>query len=212
MFVGTEWGVFVTLDGGKGWLPFKAGMPSVKVTDLVIHPRENDLVVATYGRGAYIVDIVPLQELTAGVLGEGVHLFDIEPETQRVTGGMGNYQLLGDSHLFTPNEPNGFAINYYLKAKAEGPVKVTVAEIGGDVLAELTGKGEAGLNTVSWDMRPRRPGAKPSPNQGFGGGARWVAPGAYLVTLEAGGQKLVKKAIIRYRQGWTVGPVPVVIH
>jgi hypothetical protein len=186
-------------------------MPSVKVTDLVIHPRENDLVVATYGRGVYVVDITPLQELTAGVLDEDVHLFDIEPETQRVTGALGNYQLLGDGHLFTPNEPNAFAVNYYLKAKVDGPVKVTVAVPGGEVLAELDGKGDAGINTVSWDMRPRRPGQKPSPYPGFGGG-RLVEPGAYVITLEAAGKTLTKRAVVRYRQGWTVGPTPVVIH
>ncbi|MGZ5425238.1 MAG: hypothetical protein ACXWH4_11825, partial [Candidatus Aminicenantales bacterium] len=80
--------------------------------------------------------------------------------------------------------------------------------------AELEGKGEPGINTVSWDMRPRRPGLKPGSGAipGFGGGARLAAPGDYTITLEAAGQKLVKKAIIRYRQGWTVGPTPVVIH
>jgi len=211
LFVGTEWGVYVTLDGGKHWLPFRAGMPSVKVTDMTIHPRENDLVVATYGRGAYVVDITPLQELTAAVLAEDVHLFDVEPETQRVTGGIGNYQLLGDSHLFTPNESNAVVINYYLKAKAEGGVKVTVADAAGTVVAELAGKGEAGLSTVSWGMRVQRPGAKPARFPGFGGGAL-VDPGEYAVTLEAGGQKIVKKAVIRYRQGWTTGAVPVIIQ
>jgi len=215
LFAGTEWGVYVTLDGGKGWLPFRAGMPSVKITDMVIHPRENDLVVATYGRGAYVVDITPLQEMTAAVVDEDVHLFAIEPRTQRVTGGIGNYQLLGDSHLFTPNEPNAVVVNYYLKAKAEGAVKITVADPYGTVLAEIAGKGEAGLNRVLWDMRPRRPGAKPgggAGSGGFGGGARLAAPGEYVVTLEAAGKTLTKKAVIKYRQGWTVGPVPVVIH
>ena len=88
-----------------------------------------------------MTDITPLQEMTAAVLDEDVHLFDIEPKTQRVTGGIGNYQLLGDSHLFTPNEPNAVVINYYLKAKAAGPVKVTVADPYGTVLAELDGQG-----------------------------------------------------------------------
>jgi len=100
--------------------------------------------------------------MTAAALDEDVHLFDIEPRTQRVTGGMGNYQLLGDSHLFTPNEPNAVVINYHLKAKAEGAVKITVADPYGTVLAELTGKGEAGLNTATWGMRAQRPGAKPA--------------------------------------------------
>jgi photosystem II stability/assembly factor-like uncharacterized protein len=211
LFVGTEWGVYVTLDGGKTWLPFKAGMPSVKVTDLVIHPRENDLIIATYGRGAYITDITPLQEIAAAVLDEDVHLFEIEPKTQRVTSALGNYQLLGDSHLFTPNEPNAVVVNYYLKAKTDGPVKITMADPSGTVLAELNGKGEAGINIVSWDMRPRRPGQKPGPFPGFGSG-RLVDPGEYVVTLEAAGKKLVKKALIRYRQGWTVGPTPVEIR
>jgi len=212
LFVGTEWGVYVTLDGGKSWLPFRAGMPSVKVTDLLIHPRENDLVVATYGRGAYIVDIAALREMTAAALDEDVHLFDIEPRTQRVTGGMGNYQLLGDSHLFTPNEPNAVLIHYHLKAKAEGAIKIAVADPYGTVLAELTGKGEAGMNTVMWGMRAQRPGAKPAGGARFAGGGGLVAPGEYVVTLEAAGKKVTKKAVIRYRQGWTAGPTPVVIH
>ncbi len=166
---------------------------------------------ATYGRGAYVVDISPLQELTAAVLGEDVHLFDIEPRTQRVTGGIGNYQLLGDSHLITRNEPNAVVINYHLKAKADGEVKVTVADPYGTVLAEIAGKGEAGMNTVMWGMRAQRPGAKPAGGARFAGGGL-VGPGEYVVTLESGGKKIVKKAVIRYRQGWTVGPTPVVIH
>ncbi|MFO7732454.1 MAG: hypothetical protein R6X21_02245 [Candidatus Aminicenantes bacterium] len=210
LFVGTEWGVYVTVDGGKKWLPFRAGMPSAKVTDLVIHPRENDLVVATYGRGAYIIDISPLQEMTADVLSSDLHLFDIEPRTQRITGGMGNYRLLGDSHLFTPNEPNAVIVNYYLKAKAAGPVKIIVADPYGTVVAEITGRGEAGLNSVAWGMRPQRTGQQAPRFRGPGAGM--VDPGEYVVTVEAGGQKLTKKAVIRYRQGWTAGAVPVILH
>jgi photosystem II stability/assembly factor-like uncharacterized protein len=210
LFVGTEWGVYVTLDGGKSWLSFKAGLPSVKVTDMTIHPRENDLVVATYGRGAYVTDITPLQEMTAAVIDEDVHLFEIEPKTQRVTSALGNYQLLGDSHLFTPNEPNALAINYYLKIKADGPVKVSVSDRSGSVLQEIKGGAEAGLNRALWFMQARRPG-EPEPRfEGGGGGL--VEPGDYVVTLEAAGKRLTKKAFIRYRQGWTIGPTPVVIR
>jgi hypothetical protein len=149
--------------------------------------------------------------MTPAVLAADVHLFDIEPETQRVTSALGNYQLLGDSHLFTPNEPNAVVINYYLKAKAASPVKATVADASGEVLAEIAGKGEAGLNTVFWDMRPRRPGQKPAPFPGFGG-RRLAEPGEYVITLEAAGKKLTKRAVIRCRQGWTVGPTPAIIR
>lgn len=197
----------MTVDGGRKWLPFRAGMPSVKVTDLVIHPRENDLVVGTYGRGAYIVDISPLQEMTVEVLASGFHLFDVKPRTQRIYGGMGNYRLLGDSHLFTPNEPNAVIIHYYLKTKAGGPVKITVTDPYGAMVAEMTGGGEAGLNSAAWGMRPQRTGQQAPRFRGPGAGM--VDPGEYVVTVEAGGKKLTKKAVIRYRQGWTVGAVPV---
>ncbi|HVP90154.1 MAG TPA: hypothetical protein VMS75_02945 [Terriglobales bacterium] len=210
LFAGTEQGVYVTLDGGKAWWPFKANMPWLKVTDLLIHPRENDLVVATFGRSLWITDISPLQEMTGATLAEDVHLFDIEPRTERVTGGIGNYGLLGDSHLATPNGANAAAVRYYLKAKAAGPVKVTVASLSGEVLAELSGPGEAGLNTILWPMRPRPAKGGPTGFEGFGGG-RLVDPGEYVVTFETGGRKLAKHLVIRGRQGWTVGPVPAVI-
>jgi photosystem II stability/assembly factor-like uncharacterized protein len=208
LFAGTEWGVYATLDGGKTWRPFKANMPTVKITDLVIHPRENDLIVATYGRGAWVADISTLQETGAG---GDVHLFDLEPRTQRVYGGIGNYQLLGDSHLFTPNEPNAVVVNYYLKAKAEGGVKIKVFDAKGVLLTDLAGKGEAGVNAVLWGMRPQRPGQGGPRGAGMGGGAM-VEPGEYTVTLEAAGASLSKKAVIRARQGWAAGPVPTIIQ
>jgi photosystem II stability/assembly factor-like uncharacterized protein len=212
VFAGTEWGLYVTLDGGKAWFSFGAAMPSVKITDLVIHPRENDLIVATYGRGAWVADITVLQEMGESVLAEDAYLFDIEPRVQRVYGGIGNYQLLGDGHLFTPNEPNAVIINYFLKAKAAGPVKITVADPYGKTIAELTGQGEAGLNSAAWGMRPQRPGEAGGRGAGMGPSGGMVEPGEYVVTLDVGGKTLTKKAVIRYRQGWTVGAVPAVIH
>ncbi len=206
LVVGTEWGVYMTLDGGEAWFPFVNNMPWVKVTDLIVHPRENDLVVGTYGRGIYITDISPLQELDTDVLEKDVHLFDIEPRTQYVYGGIGNYRLLGDSHLSTPNEPNAVAVHYYLKNEAEGGVKIIVADAAGTVLAEMDGDAAAGLNTVLWSMRAQRPGGEGQTFRRRGGAM--VEPGEYIVTLDAAGTSLAKKAVIRGRRGWTVGPVP----
>ncbi len=209
LFVGTEQGGYVSIDGGKKWVPFKNNMPWVKVTDLVIHPRENDLVVATYGRGLFVTNITPLQELNDNVFGQDVYLFEIKPQVQRITGGIGNYQLLGDSHLFTPNEPNAVVINYFLKEKAKDKVKITVSDPYGKVLQEIAGKGDAGMNAVLWDMRIPRPQGQAGGFRGFGGAM--VDPGEYVVTLELAGKKLTKKALIPKRMGWALGPFPSVI-
>jgi photosystem II stability/assembly factor-like uncharacterized protein len=210
LFVGTEQGVYVSIDGGGKWIPFKNNMPWVKVTDLIIHPRENDLIAASYGRGLWITNITPLQELKVNVLEQDVYLFEIKPQVQRIAGvGGSNYQLLGDSHLMTPNEPNAVVINYYLKEKTAGKVNIRVTDPYGKLLRELTGKGEAGMNSVSWDMRlPRTQGQTP----GFGGfGGGMVDPGEYVVTLELGDKKFTKKAVIPKRMGWAIGPFPSVI-
>ncbi|MCJ7564940.1 MAG: hypothetical protein MUP52_10180 [Candidatus Aminicenantes bacterium] len=210
LFVGTEQGVYVSIDGGRKWVPFKNNMPWVKVTDLVIHPRENDLVVATYGRGLFVTDITPLQELNENVLGQDVFLFEIEPKVQRIYGGIGNYQLLGDSHPMTPNEPNAVVINYYLKEKAAAKVNIRVTDPYGKVLREINGKGEAGMNTIQWDMRVPRPQGQAPGFGGFGGGAM-VDPGEYVVTIEIGDKTFTKKALIPKRMGWSLGPIPSVI-
>ena len=87
--------------------------------DLTIHPRENDLVLGTYGRALWTGDITPLQELSAEVLDKPAYLFDIEPRARYgfSTQGM-NYHLFGDKYLEVPNEPEALVINYYLKADA----------------------------------------------------------------------------------------------
>jgi hypothetical protein len=89
-------------------------------------------------------------------------------------------------------------------------VKITVSDPYGKVLAELAGRGEAGINSAQWNMRARPQGQQAPQNAGMGSGGM-VDPGEYVVTLEAAGKKLTKKAVIRYRQGWTVGAMPVII-
>jgi hypothetical protein len=212
LFAGTDSGLYVSFNRGQNWLPFKAGMPWAKVTDLVIHPRENDLIAATYGRGLWVTDITLLQEWNEKVPTEDVYLFGIEPRAQLQPTVYGNYQLQGDSHLLTPNESDDFVIRYYLKDKAKDKVKVTITDLPGKVLRELEGGGEAGFNTVMWDLRPAR-------EKGRGAGEEYrawrrpplVEPGEYMVTLEAAGRKLTQKAVVRRRLGWLIGPLPAVI-
>src|SRR6185369_6240557 len=106
LIVGNDLGVFVSIDGGARWAQMKANLPAVAVHDLTIHPRENDLVIGTYGRAFWTGDITPLQELSSNVLDEAAHLFDVEPRARYgfSTQGM-NYHLFGDRYLEAPNEP-----------------------------------------------------------------------------------------------------------
>jgi hypothetical protein len=153
-----------------------------------------------------------LQEWDEKIPAEEVHLFAVEPRVQRVPTVYGNYQLQGDSHLITPNESDDFVIRYYLKEKAKDKAKVTITDLSGKVLRELEGTGEAGFNTVIWDMRPSREKEKGAAEEDW----EWrrnalVEPGEYAVILEARGRKLTQKAVIRKRQGWSIDPFPAIV-
>jgi len=203
-FVGTEMGVYATLDGGKAWAPVASNLPPYAlVHDLLIHPRENDLIAATHGRGLFITDITPLQEMKDKFWEEDVTLFDIEPKIQWTWRRTMIGSTQGDRIFEVPNEPVGLTINYFLKKASAGNVKVRITDPYGEEMAALEGKAEAGLHRVFWDMR--KASAAPS-GQGTQApaapaqarfAARMVAPGEYVIILEVGGQKWTRKAKIR---------------
>lgn len=208
LFAGTEASVFATLDGGRSWRRFGAGLPpNALVHDLLIHPRANDLVAATHGRGLFVVDISPLQEMTGGFAGEAAHLFAIEPKVQRTVRRAKLEGSDGDRTFKAPNEPAGLVINYHLRAAlADGEKAVLrITDLEGRALAVLDGPTSAGLHTVVWDMRP--PQAPPAPGggeaapEGRFARPRLVAPGEYLVTLEAAGMKLSRRAVVKSAAG-----------
>jgi photosystem II stability/assembly factor-like uncharacterized protein len=135
LMVGNDLGVWVSIDGGAAWTRLKANLPTVPVHDLTIHPRENDLVLGTYGRGLFVGDITPLQELSAQVLAKPLHLFNVEPRAAYGFRAQGNYHLFGSKYLEVPNEPDALIINYYLNAKQDGGARVTIFDIKGDQIA-----------------------------------------------------------------------------
>ncbi|MFC1564966.1 hypothetical protein ACFL6G_08530 [candidate division KSB1 bacterium] len=177
LFAGTDRGLYVTIDGGQKWVNMNNNMPLVPIHDLVIHPRENDLVIGTYGRGIFVTDISPLQEMNETVLDEDFYLFDIEHKMKRTRNAMGNYQLYGDRHIRTPNEPNSVVINYYLKNPAVGDVKVTIEDPYGILVREIKGTGDSGLNTVNWPINR-------------------AESGDYVVKIEAEGRIIEKRTKI----------------
>ncbi len=180
LFAGTDNGVYVSVDGGRRWVRFTSNLPAVPVHDLLVHPREQDLVVGTYGRGIWVTNVGPLQELTAEALEKEAHLFDVRPVAIRTESGWGNFQLYGNRYLSTPNEPNGFVIFYYLKAKPAAKVTVTIADPFGKELHTAEGTSEAGLNRFVWE--PRQP----------------IADGIYVVTLKVGDAVQAKRTNVRH--------------
>ena len=197
LFTGTDIGVFVTIDGGKEWVRFKNNMPTNPVFDLLIHPRENDLVVGTYGRGFYVTDISPLQELSEKVMAEEAYLFAVEPKIQWIYGNWGGH--FGQRQFIAPNETPGMVIYYYLKKDVSEKVQITIMNSMGEEIKKLGGKQKAGLHKIVWNMRkqaPKRQAGQPRASR-----TPLVSPGEYAVILEIGEKKLKQKALIRKMPG-----------
>lgn len=152
LFVGTEFAVYFSIDSGKSWTKMKTNMPTQPVHDLQIHPRENDLIVATHGRGIFITDITPLQEISSQVLAKDAHLFAIEPKVRWVNS-KSNHS--SSTNFAGESEPNGIVVNYYLKTKVKGDIKIIVYK-GTKVISEISGKNEPGIQKIVWDMTSRR--------------------------------------------------------
>jgi photosystem II stability/assembly factor-like uncharacterized protein len=180
LYVGTEFGLFTSLDGGRSWHRLRGGMPTVAVHDLVVHPRDHELIIGTHGRGIYILDIAPLQKVTHDILSSAVHLFDVKPAVRFVYRG-----ARWPSRTFVaPNPPFGVTIRYYLGSKATGPVRITILNEAGNKVAELRGATEPGLEQVQWDMR----GGKDE-----GEDPELVPAGDYRVRLQIGDKSVMRK-------------------
>ena len=197
-FVGNDIGVFASIDDGAHWARLKANLPTVAVHDLLVHPREQDLVLATYGRALWTGDISPLQETTPEMLREDVHLFDIKPKARYGFGRQGmNYELYGDKYIEVPNEPEAFVVNYYLKTAQKETAHIAVADGSGAVVREFDGPTARGLNHVVVPLGSARGRGGAA---GRGGPADQPLPtGSYQVTLTVAGRTLSKTAVVRER-------------
>jgi photosystem II stability/assembly factor-like uncharacterized protein len=200
LFAGTEYGAYFSLDRGANWSRLKMNLPTVPVDDIAIHPRENDLIFGTHGRGVWVLDdITPLEQLDDKVMASDLHLFDIRPATQwRVHGHKGN---TGHKIFLGENPAYGALIHFYLKA-APGErerMRITITDKDGKTVRDImcgprpqapAGGGgggggfffavsqipcdpKPGINRVNWDLRynsPVPPGGGPGGGGGGGGG------------------------------------------
>jgi photosystem II stability/assembly factor-like uncharacterized protein len=116
LFVGTEFGVHVSTDGGKKWVQMKAGLPTIAVKDLTIQKRESDLVLATFGRGFYILDnYAPLRDVEDAVLSKDAHIFPVKDALMYIEATHRGVHSQGETFFTSPNPEYGATFTYYLK-------------------------------------------------------------------------------------------------
>jgi len=201
ILVGTERALFASFDRGARFVKLASGLPTVPVDDILVHPRENDLIVATHGRSLFVLDDAePLSGMTEAVAAKPLHLFQPRPATMwRMANDKGN---TGHKFFLAPNPPEGALLSYSLARKPEkGEAKVSVTDAAGRTLRELTGPVAAGVNRIAWDLRGEPP---VRPREGAGGGGFFgrprgplVDPGVYTVSVAVGDQKAEARLEVR---------------
>ncbi len=207
LYLGTEFGLFASVDRGQRWLDLRLNLPTLAINDLVVHPRDNDLVLGTHGRGVWILDdLSPIQELAAAASSGAGYVFTPEPADQiRFTDLKAH---MGDMVFRGENPPAGAVIDYWL----DGPfadVTLSVVDSAGETVRLLPATATRGVHRVAWNLRHAdvtAPGAAAAGGRGRGGRGgggggrlpgRLVEPGTYTVRLRAGGRTSEKPLTVR---------------
>ncbi|MGH7620547.1 MAG: VPS10 domain-containing protein [Gemmatimonadaceae bacterium] len=220
LFVGTEFGLYTSLNGGKHWEKFMTDYPTVRTDDIFIHPRESDVLVATHGRSVFIADDISALEQWPSVGSADVYLFSPRDAVAWLNDITNNPHVGGQKNFIGENAPRGTAITYYLKSAATD-VKVSVVDAQGRTLCTSEGATSAGINRVQWSLiAPElagqggggfgagrgggRAGQGGPPDTsctaaaggrgggGRGGGNAEIQPGVYTVKLAVNGQTYTK--------------------
>jgi photosystem II stability/assembly factor-like uncharacterized protein len=212
LYLGTENGIYVSFDDGENWQSLQTNMPHAPVYWITVQEHFNDLVIATYGRGFWILDdITPLQQLTAQTQAAEAHLFPpraayrFREVTQDASSA--NDPTVGS------NPPYGASINYFLRSAATGEVTLSILNAQSQVVRNVSAPRAAGLNRVYWDLRdePTRqvrlrtsplfaPDIRVGPDGWRPGGGQMtilMPPGPYTVRLTVGGKTFTEKLEVR---------------
>ena len=211
LFAGTERALFVSHDRGDHWVKLTGNLPTTQYADIVIHPRTKDLVLATHGRGIWILDnAAPVAEWSPAIAAERAHLFDVPRATLMVY--WEDVSNMGQDFYTSENPAEGAVFTYSLATKAD-KVKFVIANAAGRTVREINGSGDAGeILRANWDLRfapaaggrgggsGAAPGEEgggggaragaiqlPIPSHEIGGRAALVAPGTFKVTMEVDG-------------------------
>ena len=199
LFLGTETGLYITINGGKSWSPFTNNMPATAVHHIEMHAGTNDIVMGTHGRGIIILDDVsPLRKLTPEVLSKDLHFFKSDPYTMVEESGFGG----GSSELqfVGPNRNRNARIIYYLKKRhIFGKMKMEIQDMDGNFVSELAPGKSKGINVVTWNYLTKTPKMAKGKTFTFGG---FTSPraqaGKYKVVLTKGKKTYETDLEIKY--------------
>ncbi len=202
LYLATEFGLFITIDGGRRWVELKNNMPTLPFNDITIQQRDNDLVLASHGRGVWILDnITALQQLTPRVAASDAFLFGVEPAAQvRYTNLKAH---AGDMIFRGENPPNGATVDYWL-GDPTATVAITIHDASGRQVASVTPTLARGINRVVWNLRgadlPIRGGGFEDDDEAPAGAnvpGPYVMPGTYTARLVANGRTFEQKVEVR---------------
>ncbi|MGQ0765857.1 MAG: WD40/YVTN/BNR-like repeat-containing protein [Gemmatimonadota bacterium] len=177
LYMGTETGIFLTLDRGQSWRRLRANMPTVRVDEMAIHPRDNALIVGTHGRAIWILDnLAPIQEYAAGSQVADGRLFTPAPTLQWRPKDDRNDEFWGHQFFTGENRPSEVVVDMHLARPLTNPM-LRVTDSRGQVVRELAipaNRNQAGLQSVCWDQRvepiPAAAATGGAPGGGGGGG------------------------------------------
>ncbi|HHJ52372.1 MAG TPA: glycosyl hydrolase [Caldithrix abyssi] len=198
LYVGTDHGLYVSLNGGKSFMAFDGGLPDAPVHDLAVHPRDKKLVVATHGRSLYLADVAQLQKLTEKVLSKPLAAFKIPEITYTKNWGNRKYD-------WRFNEPEPITIGFYCQRGSASVIQIKKDKLR---VTTLTDTSEAGLNYVRYDLTvPEKTFKKlvktlpqkerPKKIKAADNGKFYLPPGDYTVTIRHLGQQVRRKLTVK---------------
>ncbi len=200
LFLGTEFGLYITMDGGKNWNKFTNNMPSVAVHFIALQKKTNDLVMGTHGRGIIIIDdISPLREINQNVLKKKLHFFSSKPtviyEEGSFSGSFG-----AETQFVGANPSRSAQIKYHLKKRHTfGKMSLEIQDKNGKVIGELGPGKSKGINIVNWNYRMKQPKVAKGKTFSFGGfTSPLVEAGTYNVVLKKGRETFTQKIALIY--------------
>ncbi|MDQ6810056.1 MAG: hypothetical protein M3Z64_11635 [Verrucomicrobiota bacterium] len=207
LYAGTHFGLFASFDQGGHWVKI-GGLPPVRVDDVQIHPRTNDLVIATHGRSLAILDDArPFREFTPEIADKPAHLFSVPPATG-IYQAVGWTEWAGKGHFRGQNPPEGALFTVWVKEFTGEEIKIAITNAAGQPVANLKGPGAPGFSRMNWDMRP----TEDVLTKYGGDDAKKLLPsGDYTAELSFGRTKVKQTFHVDVVQGITThggGPIP----